>query len=72
MRLKCKKIAGELQSEKGKAQRTALPLLSSNDPLIAEKEFEVKREIEEASHTAAATHIRFAEKLVVLYSKQFT
>ncbi len=32
----------------------------------------MKREIEEASHTAAATHIRFAEKLVELYSKQFT
>ncbi len=45
-----REIPKELQKEKIKVQEMAQPLLSSEDPLIAEKAFVVMRDIHKASH----------------------
>jgi hypothetical protein len=44
-----REITRDLQNKKSKSQKIVQPLLSSKDPLSAEKAFEVMREIKEAS-----------------------
>jgi hypothetical protein len=51
--IKLRAIAGEIQNETGRAQRTAQPLLSFRDPHTMEKAFNMMREIEEATPTEA-------------------